>query len=167
MLTVAAILTALFIYSAQYFVVKTRVSRVKEEMRVLSRALQNYEADHGVFPESGSSRGLHRLEGPIAYMVRVPSDPFKGAGRSMEYAYIGLPNDERRWLIVSCGPDGDSDVLRALTLSYKNSATGVLSEDDLDTLTISSEQVDAVLSLTTYDPTNGLRSSGDIVTTSR
>jgi type II secretory pathway pseudopilin PulG len=164
-LAVAGILTTLFIYSTQYMMLRTRVARVNEEHRVLTRALQNYEADHGMFPET--RLGLHALEGPIAYMVRIPSDPFAKIGRNAEYVYVGLSNDDRRWLLISCGPDGDGDVLRAMQLLRKNSATGVNTEDDADTLTIPAEQMDSILTLMTYDPTNGLRSGGDIVTTSR
>ena len=164
-LAVAAILTAFFVYFSQYMIVRTRVSRVKEEHRVLARALQNYEADYGVFP--GTRVGLHALYGPIAYLVAVPPDPFSD-GEGEEYAYVSSPGEGYRWLIVSQGPDHDNDLLEALGLRRQGRALVVGSPgDDPNTLSLATEQIKTLLVLSTYDPTNGLISGGDIVTASR
>lgn len=162
---IAAILTALFVYFSGHFIVTTRVSRVKEEHRVLARALQNYEADYGVFPET--QPGLHALYGPIAYMVRVPPDPFSDH-ESEEYAYVSSPGEGYRWLIVSRGPDGDSDLLTVLKRSRQKGALMLSnSADDPNTLSLPTKQLKTLLLLSAYDPTNGLVSSGDIVTATR
>lgn len=164
---VAAILTSFFIYSAQYLVVRTRVSRVKEEHRVLKRALQNYEADYGEFPETAS--GLHALDGPIAYLVRIPSDPFS-AGEGEEYNYVRTDEREHRWLIVSRGPDGDSDLFKELRRRQQQNAPRVgapAAEDDPNTWSASMRNLGDLIGIVMYDPTNGLISNGDIITTSR
>jgi hypothetical protein len=164
-LAVAAILTVFFVYSAQYLMVSTRVSRVKEEQRVLTRALQNYETDYGTFPNMKT--GLHALYAPVAYMVRIPPDPF-GARGDEEYVYISSPGGGYRWLLVSQGPDHRSDLL--LGLGLVRGEGGLLtgkSEDKSATLSLRSESVETLLTRFTYDPTNGLISGGDIIAASR
>ena len=168
-LAVAGILTLLFVYSARYLMVTTRVSRVKEEHRVLKRALENYEADYGQFPQSAP--GLHALDGPIAYLVRIPADPF-GQGEDQEYVYLRTEENRHRWLIISRGPDGDSDFLDSLRFRSFNSTlqTGggnTDGDDDSETYALDVGDVTRLLSLVAYDPTNGLMSNGDIITTSR
>jgi type II secretory pathway pseudopilin PulG len=159
---VAAILTAFFLYSAQYLTVSSRISRVKEEHRVLTRALQNYEADYGVFP--GNDSGLHALCAPVAYMVRIPNDPF-GTGKNEEYIYISSPGGGCRWLLISDGPDHRSDFLAAVKGQQLPPALVTARKDDRTaTLSLPAEQVEAFLVRYTYDPTNGLMSPGDIIT---
>jgi type II secretory pathway pseudopilin PulG len=165
-LVVGAILTVFFIYSAQYLTVSTRVSRVEHEHRVLSRALQNYEADYSTFPDMKA--GLHALYGPIAYMVRIPPDPFSGRSER-EYAYVSFPGGSKiRWILISLGPDHDSDVIGALSLGSAEKSLGIGPFDDrANTLSLSTEQIESVLARHTYDPTNGLVSGGDIVLVNR
>lgn len=164
-LVVAGILTAFFIYSSQYLIVKTRVSRVTEEHRVLARALQNYEADYGTFPST--SDGLRALGSPIAYIVRVPPDPFS-PDEQQEYVYVSSPRFDGRWLIVSQGPDRDADVLKALGIARRDGALTIGNPDDApNTLSLPVEQINSLLSHVTYDPTNGLVSNGDIITNAR
>lgn len=164
-LAVAGILTVFFVYSAQYLMVSTRISRVKEEERVLTRALQNYETDYGVFPSTQS--GLHALYAPVAYMVRVPDDPFSPRN-DQEYVYIASPGGGYRWLLISQGPDRRSDLLRRL--GFVTSEAGLMmgrAEDKPGTLSLRAESFETALTLCTYDPTNGLVSGGDIITASR
>jgi type II secretory pathway pseudopilin PulG len=161
-LAVAAILTVFFVYSAQYLMVSTRVSRVKEEQRVLTRALQNYETDYGACPNMKT--GLHALYAPVAYMVRIPPDPFSVRGDE-EYVYISSPGGGYRWLLVSQGPDHHSDLF-----PFVRGEGGLLtgkSEDNSATLSLRSESVETLLTRFTYDPTNGLISGGDIIAASR
>jgi len=164
-LAVAGILTVFFVYSAQYLMVTTRVSRVKEEQRVLTRALQNYESDYGTFPTTRD--GLHALYAPVAYMVSIPSDPFSGKA-DQEYIYISSPGGGYRWLVISQGPDRRSDLLPLLGVTRGES--GVVMgrvEDRSATLSLPAERINTLLTLVTYDPTNGLISAGDIITASR
>ena len=164
-LVVAGILTVFFVYSAQYLITTTRVSRVREEQRVLSRALQNYEADYAAFP--GTQSGLHALYAPVAYMVRIPNDPFSGHANN-EYVYISSPGGGYRWLIISQGPDRQSDLLRALGLAQGTSGMIFAPADDRpDTRPLPVEKFETLLTLCTYDPTNGLVSGGDIITANR
>jgi type II secretory pathway pseudopilin PulG len=168
-LAVAGILTLLFIYSARYLMVTTRVSRVKEEHRVLKRALENYEADYGQFPQSAP--GLHALDGPIAYLVRIPADPFS-QGEAEEYVYMRTEENRHRWVIISRGPDGDSDFLDSLRFRSANNALEIGGsdpnvDDEPEAFPLDVGDVTRLLPIVAYDPTNGLMSSGDIITTSR
>jgi len=164
-MVVGAVLVAFFIYSSRYLMVSTQVSRVKEEHRILTRALQNYQADYGTFPDN--KNGLHALYGPIAYIVRVPKDPFS-QGEPQEYLYIASPGGGYRWLLISDGPDGDCDLLEALGMNRRQlSVVFGEKEDEPNTLSLPAERISQVLNLVTYDPTNGLISGGDIITVGR
>ena len=163
-LVVASILTVLFVYSAQYLMVSSRVSRVQEEHRVLTRALQNYEADYGSLPSNRI--GLHALCAPVAYMVRIPADPFSDR-ESDEYLYVKSSSGDFRWVIVSAGPDHRSDLLRTLRSQPKGTVIVGSAEDRADTLSLPAGDLEAFLPSLTYDPTNGLVSGGDIITIAR
>jgi len=164
-LVVASVLTAFFVVTAQYLMTSSRVSRVKEEHRVLTRALQNYESDYGGVPNT--RMGLHALCAPVAYMVQIPIDPFSPR-QNQEYAYVRLPGEESRWLIISEGPDHRNDVLNAFGLKQRGGAiVGGQADDRADTLSLPTEEVQSLLVRLTYDPTNGLVSGGDIITLAR
>jgi len=161
-LVVSSILMALFVVTAQYLMTSSRVSRVKEEHRVLTRALQNYESDFGTAPST--QLGLRALCAPVAYMVQVPADPFS-LRQNNRYSYVRLPGESSRWLIVSEGPDCRTDVLNAFGLRQRGGAlVGGRTDDRPDTLSLPTEAIETILARLTYDPTNGLVSAGDIIT---
>jgi len=163
-LAVASILMIIFVYSSQYLMVSSRVSRVQEEHRVLIRALQNYEADYGALPSNRV--GLHALCAPVAYMVRIPSDPFSDR-ESEEYVYVKSAGNDFRWVIVSAGPDHRSDLLKTLRSQPRGTVLAGNAEDKADTVSLPSGDIEALLTSMTYDPTNGLVSGGDIITIAR
>ncbi|MCX8036293.1 MAG: prepilin-type N-terminal cleavage/methylation domain-containing protein [Candidatus Sumerlaeia bacterium] len=164
-LALVAILTLLLFVSAQQLMISSRISRVQEEHRVLTRALQNYESDYGMYP--GTNIGLRALCAPVAYMVRIPNDPFS-ARSDQPYVYIGLPGRNARWILISEGPDRKSDVLAALGLRQKGAALlGGFPDDRGDTLSLLAVNIEALIPRLSYDPTNGLVSGGDIITVTR
>lgn len=104
--TIAVILVGLGLYSTQSLINRTKVSRVQEEQRAISRALQNYMLDYTTLPPSKT--GLRSLTRPTAYLGSVPRDPFQGEQGG--YLYLMPDSHEVAALIISPGPDGDFDL---------------------------------------------------------
>ncbi|MBN1901719.1 type II secretion system protein GspG [Candidatus Sumerlaeota bacterium] len=161
-LTLTLILSLIFVYSSKFIIVRTKVERVKEEHRALSRALQNYRMDYNDYPMQ-----LSRLNAPTAYISSLPGDPFTKQSNIKHYAYYHQPSGEYEYFIISVGPDGDSDLdiliqkymLLASSSDENNDGTGDYSRE---------EALDYVLPIylinKTYDPTNGIISDGDVIT---
>ncbi len=160
--TVTLILSLIFIYSAQHIVVRTKIERVKEEQRVLSRALQNYRMDYNDYP-----RDLHALNAPTAYLSTLPPDPFLDRAHRRAYVYYYEPAEGYKYIIVSAGPDGDLD-LNLMIQEYLRIASSSDDEEEQDFNPTRDEILNSVipvyLAAKVYDPTNGIISDGDVVT---
>jgi len=163
-LTVTLILSLIFIYSTKHLVVSTKVERVKEEHRVLSRALQNYRMDYNDYPFY-----LNNLNAPTAYISTLPKDPFVKNRQWKDYIYFFQPTEELQFMLVSVGPDGDSD-LDIMTRKYLQNAgisdQNSMSPNDLKKNQILETILPLYLSTKMYDPTNGIVSDGDVITIS-
>jgi type II secretory pathway pseudopilin PulG len=160
--TLLMVFAAFFFFSSRHLVVTTKISRVKEEHKVLVRALQNYQMDYMDFPTN--VQGLASLNGPTAYLAALPRDPFMSSPE-MIYYYRYNPGGGYSYIIVSAGPDGDIDFTDYLSQISLLPSTPTSEKHEPD-----SSLVDALFNkyLTTriYDPTNGLNSDGDVITLS-
>ena len=105
-MVVIFILGLLAFFSSRALVERTKVSRVREEHRLLARALQNYNVDYSDYPDS--TRGLQVLLRPTAYLGGVPQDPFQPDGGG--YIYLRCKAAEGGCVLISPGPDGDFDL---------------------------------------------------------
>lgn len=139
--------------------IRSKVSRVKAELRTIALGLESYHSDHNRYPPSTlvfRSRRLRPLTTPIAYLSSVPQDVFQsqsaGGGpwrRSGTYAYGAMPIDEEsRWALASNGPDlnRDSNPIEFYP-GYSESIW---------------ENPETGFNYVRYDPTNGTISNGDI-----
>lgn len=115
----------------------------------------------------------HGLTTPIAYISSIPTDPFSSAPGFIWYSYReGRDGDRTGYIITSFGPDGDD-----LENGGKNNDCGDLAAvlcgrhgdiSEVHALPGSGRFVAdlstrlARLAETTYDPTNGTVSSGDL-----
>jgi type II secretory pathway pseudopilin PulG len=160
-MTVTLILSLIFIYSTSHIVVRTKMERVKEEHRVLSRALQNYRMDYNDYPMQ-----MTALNAPTAYLSCLPRDPFLPHSTLPTYEYHYKPSDEYEYIIISAGPDGDLDLDQILDKVQSSSSSdggagsgSVRTRDEL-LKTI----LPIYLATKVYDPTNGAVSDGDIIT---
>lgn len=165
-IAVVSILAVLFTVSSQHFIINTKVSRVKEEHRILARALQNYQIDYNSYPST--LRGLRALTAPTTYLVHVPEDPFSGLNQH-SYIYLAKPRDGVEWLIVSAGPDGDIDLrdyLSPASESLTNDSGSAASSTGGQIVPLSPEVFQKYVATKCYDPTNGTRSDGDLITLS-
>lgn len=160
-LTVTLILSVIFIYSTSHLVVKTKIERVKEEHRVLSRALQNYRMDYNDYPSQ-----IFSLNAPTAYLSSIPSDPFLPQVGDPTYKYYFKPAEDCDFVIVSAGPDHDLD-LETLVEKYMLNASSS-SLGDGNAAATRNDIMKAILPIylatKVYDPTNGVVSDGDIIT---
>lgn len=105
--TIAVILFVAAIYSSGSILTRTKVSRVKEDHRVVMRALQNYSVDNSGFPPTVA--GLASLVRPSTYLGVLPTDPFQRR-QGATYLYIKPDSRDIAAVLVSPGPDGDFDL---------------------------------------------------------
>lgn len=158
---VIAILVVVAVLSTRRLAVETKLARVREEHRVLTRALQNYYFDLSDFPTQ--IQGLAPLREPVTYLASIPRDIFaRGEDRSQPYVYRTWHGElQTVWLLLSRGPDGDIDL--------DETPTGLvqpLIPSLSGTATVGGTRLPDFLIALSYDPTNGLGSSGDIYTLS-
>jgi len=144
--------------------VRSRVSRVRSDMRALSIALDSYRTDNRAFPPGDSLRFQATemkvavpesggnlltvptvLTRPIQYVSTYYTDAFQPP-KSWGLSYAYYP-DAEGWLLFSVGPDGDYDI------------TDPARVYDSDT---TQPSLLLVTGPWTYDPTNGAVSSGDV-----
>jgi type II secretory pathway pseudopilin PulG len=153
---VIALLSIFVVLGTRRLVIDTKVTRVREDHRAVSRALQSYFVDHYNFPPERGP-GLQSLQTPTTYLASIPADVFALRDeRATPYVYrtweIG---SQVVWILASRGPDGDMDFEPSPPVSLSSTAPSPREmapplPDDLIRLS--------------YDPTNGMRSSGDIFT---
>lgn len=138
-------------------------SSTRSRLHNYSYAIENYHTDHASYPrmvgiaewfppsdlptlkEAGGElvTAAAGITSPTAYLPSVFPDyfsPFSGVRVPLAYA-VG----NERFLVWSCGPDGDYDIQNPIPLMEGTS-----------------EEAQARLSGFSYDPTNGGHSSGDI-----
>jgi type II secretion system protein G len=139
---------------------RSKVARVKSELRTLTTALESYRTDNNHYPASTLVPLFQRfipLTTPVAYLSTIPTDDFNvrvdpnaGTGRARgNYTYAATPIDEEnRFALVSDGPDlapnhGNVEFYPGYSAKiWENPASG--------------------FEFFRYDPTNGVVSDGDI-----
>ncbi len=168
-MVVAATLAVIFGYTAvqaepdreQGPKIYKKLGRAAADLRMVATGLEAYYIDNNKYPVSttdaeamdgggklpvgvpGFQRlvqsGPHSLTTPIAYLSRIPSDPF--AVESSPYAYI---TRGKSWLLWSPGPDGRHDM-------------------DWTAFDPEAEKQSPVFRAAySYDVTNGITSRGDL-----
>ena len=138
-----------------------RVSRVKGELQSLATALEYYYIDNNAYPlpdydNDGNQILPKALSTPVAFITSRFHDPFNHRGKGF-YGY-GIHNSTSNdssdgWILTSYGPDkvdGNSSAAGGTKMDFTKAWSD-------KTLGFSLE-----VSGLTYDPTNGILSSGDI-----
>lgn len=130
-------------------------SQLTERWRSLASGIRRYEVDFGRFPasqsESQTSTPLMRMTNVVNQLImlqylperarRDGVDPFSQEGSSLNYY---SPKEKHGWIITSVGPDRKLSFEPALTYVPWDPTSW-----------------DKILGRS-YDPTNGLLSSGDL-----
>jgi type II secretion system protein G len=167
---IIAILAAIAVPNFLEAQVRSKVSRVKADMRTIATAMEAYLVDFNSYVNDsdntvgkGRQDGLARLTSPMAYITTLPTDPFQeqlnagdndaavnfelgsgadNAGWGTYYGAQGNQGAVQSWLLISVGTDVDP----------KNQADDTNGNDEwpFGTRTV------------IYDPTNGTISNGDI-----
>ncbi|MBN1476979.1 hypothetical protein JXA47_09510 [Candidatus Sumerlaeota bacterium] len=160
---VVAVLAAIIFLSTRRLMVDTQVTRVREEHRIITRALHNYFVDNYDFPDE--TQGLIALSEPVTYLASIPRDIFAGKEESGErYVYhTWRQGGLMMWLLISRGPDGDLDFDERFNWPSDEGAV-VVALSNSGVPTPHHESLRSTVLLLSYDPTNGLDSSGDIIT---
>ena len=180
---IIAILAAIAVPNFLEAQVRSKVSRVKADMRSLRVALECYRVDNNNYlPDRGGSAGDYTtwaaLTTPVAYITTVVRDPFTPelgmrnpyAPNFFEYGASirpggsgltqGWPENMRaaglEYWILSPGPDQDYDLFEKATSGMWGDGQNWV---DLDAGTRFQEVL--------YDGTNGTRSSGDIIASNK
>jgi type II secretion system protein G len=157
---IIAILAAIAVPNFLEAQTRSKVSRVKNDMRTLATALEAYVVDNNRYPGDqdnnplhASERGFYRLTTPIAYITTLASDPFSPPVHS------GNPNNPNvaAFYVLACGDDNPPT--RQQSRSYVIISLGPDQDDSSD----NQDQWPAASFLGMYDPTNGAISDGDIL----
>ncbi|MFH0795377.1 MAG: DUF3352 domain-containing protein, partial [bacterium] len=118
--------------------VEQKTYRVQREMITIRSGMERFLSDRGAYPAN-----LNDLLGPqVRYVQELKPDPFSAGGTS-PYSYV-KDDRARKWAVLSPGPNGTFDI----------------TQDDLN---FTNPGYYLQLISKTYDPTNGVFSSGDIV----
>lgn len=164
-LVVFLILTLLFVATSQQVMVKTRAARVASDQRMLSEQVALYFAYRQTIPSD--NQGLNKALNPIRPGEMVPpNDPFsKHPHLNEQYAYFSEISPNHRWIIISRGPDGVLDL--APIIEARKSTSGNLSASTSSSKPMTVAEADEFIVRHSYDPTNGIISSGDIIRVER
>ena len=161
---IIAILAAIAVPNFLEAQVRSKVSRMKADMRSLATAIEMYAVDHNGYPydfyePQGSDWDTWRqITTPIAYMTTVPLDFFAKPPQPLDYGYYkNRPTVEQirgylvaniRYVMLSIGPD------RLLDYTW-----GIGGE--------AGYELNKQIVEWSYDPTNGTISAGDIIRTNK
>lgn len=132
--------------------VRRKRNQVKADLRSIATAIETYYADHGAYPPmiEKDAFPVSYLTTPFAYLSdKSYLDPF-AQDENETCTYLLLDN-KSFWIVISCGPDGDKDLILQKITQNEN----LKQRDDLRRF----------LSEFAYDPTNGLTSNGDVFRT--
>jgi type II secretory pathway pseudopilin PulG len=163
-LAVFSILAVLFFLSSNHVMTKTRAARALHEQKMIRDGLANYQAVNLRLPDE--MRGLVEITRPIRYLQSIPQDPFH-IDKSIvsDYEYYTNISEKHPALIVSVGPDGDSDIGGFLkNLKTDNSSLAGVTAPGSKTLLLTDPMARKFIIEHSYDPTNGSTSNGDIIT---
>ncbi|MCX7919034.1 MAG: type II secretion system protein GspG [bacterium] len=79
--------------------IKNQLAQAEDDLRSLHIALDSWKVDNKTYPDT-----LFVLTTPIAYIVRIPTDPFT---QNAVFNYKKLNDND--FIIWSIGPDGKND----------------------------------------------------------
>lgn len=125
--------------------------RTMNRIRKVEASLEGYRADNSEYPlgiicniATHRYRRICNLTTPIAYLEehQVIQDPFSYEGAELAYW-----SNKKNYLLWSCGPDEDYDITPTEVGGFYRGMT---------------PETESYLRTISYDPTNGVRSSGDI-----
>ncbi|MBI1292804.1 prepilin-type N-terminal cleavage/methylation domain-containing protein [bacterium] len=158
---IIAILAAIAVPNFLEAQVRSKVSRVKADMRTIATGLAAYLVDHNLYPEdqdnnpfNADERGFFRLTTPVAYLTSLARDPFSDDTRGSN------PNAADVAAFYVMDSAANNRLNRERTNAYVITSLG---PDRKDNITGDHEDFPFTGSYRSYDPTNGTISDGDIM----
>ena len=160
---IIAILAAIAVPNFLEAQVRAKVARVRNDMRALRTGLEAYRIDNNVYVHDWGYREAQtwaQLTTPVAYMTSILGNPFPAKNMTYQdttdnsvYAYGTLSRFGMHYWMISAGPD--------LYTSMQDVSWGNTADfwERLDAMTDHTEHL--------YNPTNGTRSSGDLISTNK
>jgi len=178
---IIAILAAIAVPNFLQAQVRSKVSRVKSDMRTLATALEAYSTDYNTYVNGSDNilgksgeGGLALLTTPVAYVTSLPIDPFQAhlssaqtSDPNRKYAInfaLGSGADNAGWS-SRFGTYGDQGAPRTQSWLLISIGTDVEPESQSDDSTGTDRWPwggGSGSRLLKYDPTNGTISDGDI-----
>jgi type II secretory pathway pseudopilin PulG len=169
---IIAILAAIAVPNFLEAQTRSKVSRVRAEMRTVATALEAYAVDNGHYPftvhfyEPSPLNKLVPLTSPISYITAVPRDPFS---RTRSLLDDVLPPEEPRDIymyntgVASFGV-GSNPAERSLQMQWSLTSAGPDLELEFPYYAFSPTFIESNRYLVfVYDPTNGTVSRGEIL----
>lgn len=164
---IIAILAAIAIPNLLDAQTRSKVARVKSDMRTLATALETYHTDNHGYPELIPAPEdidnpiwlMKKITTPVAYISSLPPDPFLPAAKpeflmppsgrkTYRYTSYPIPPDPAHvWSLASNGPD----MLPNTQGVYRGFSPGLFYGGD-----------PLLPDFLLYDPTNGTVSAGDV-----
>lgn len=189
---IIAILAAIAVPNFLEAQVRSKVARVKTDMRSISVALEAYSVDsNGKYPLGNRAWaktpmagggpdvhllvGLSKLTSPLAYMTSIPADPFVGVGdkfgRRPGFPPIYETFGEDQWGITGAEFGGDTNHLYGYQwVLYSMGPQREMVGPRIDrVIWVKYGRTDLTgeLKYWVYDPTNGTISKGYVMRTSK
>jgi prepilin-type N-terminal cleavage/methylation domain-containing protein len=135
--------------------VRAKVARVESDHRTISVAMESYFTDHGAYPPEAAhsanrSRGFTFLTTPVAYLNSALEDPF-----GMKYVQADRENlyDTVYEFMVTCLQGEKNNMFNIESVG----------PDGIDSFLPTPAYPSHPPDFEFYDPTNGLRSYGEII----
>lgn len=166
-LLVFSILAVMLFFSSNLAITKTKLARVSQDQKQLVQALAAYSIEYN-FAVPSETQGLYAVSHSSTSFFTVPLDPFTQGRGAKEYEYYTELSPSFRCLLVSVGPDGESDVKDSLEqIKYRNMGRAAMwaigrYRQKRPVMMSDQEARDFIMS-NSYDPTNGAFSKGDII----
>jgi len=130
---------------------RATVARMESDMKAIGDALGMYRIDNKCFFDNMGGnpyQELRRLTTPLAYIARIPADPFRvpnaqysSVTTNYDYTSFGPERCRTDWVLHGLGPDTDEDIWGAII--------GPSAPEDFKKML--------------YNPSNGIVSSGDVI----
>lgn len=173
---IIAILAAIAVPNFLEAQTRSKVSRAKADMAVITTAMESYRVDYQAYPpintEVSTGGRVDYIESrhaflttPISYLTTIYQDPF---GDNVERSFTYSIDGELRYCTYDLLTFNDPEALE--TVIYKIDLVMLSGYPEQITWILASQGPDRNVGLSTniglaYDPTNGTVSEGDIIRT--
>ncbi|OPZ07018.1 MAG: hypothetical protein BWZ08_02131 [candidate division BRC1 bacterium ADurb.BinA292] len=164
-LAIFSVLAVIFVFSSKHAMVKTRLSATIQTQRNFSSEFEAFRAYTGRLP--GETTWVRELSQPAGGGHYVPDDPFVPDGaEERKFEFYKDIGPATAWVLVSVGPDGDSDLKEAIRQIRSEDHPTLVSAESAGFPMggpLTARELRELVERYSYDPTNGTISDGDVI----